>query len=48
MLLPPSVSTSVKLRLAYALVELGPTAFRMSLQMAFKSATPAHGLQVMR
>jgi hypothetical protein len=47
-LFPPSVSTSVKLRAAYAMVELGPTALSMSLHMSLRFATPAHGLHVMR
>jgi len=46
-LLPPSVSTSVKLRALYA-AELGPSALRMSLHMALRSATSAHELQFMR
>ena len=48
MLLPPSVSTSAKLRAAYAVVEIGPTVLSMSLHMALRSITLAHGLQFMR
>ncbi len=45
-LLPPSVSTSEKLRAAYATVELGPTALRISFQMALRSTTPAQGVAI--
>jgi len=47
-LLPPSVSISVNLSVLYAISELGSTVCRISLQTALRSATPEHGLHVIR